>query len=214
MRHRLGFRIPVSVRSTAIRNSSGQIVGAIEVFTNISTKKKIERRIGELEDLAYRDSLTGVANRRYTELKLQQATQEVQLFGRRIGLILMDLDRFKEVNDTCGHDAGDRVLLAVSRTLVGSLRPTDFIGRWGGEEFVVFVTDANAELLQRIAERCRMLIGATSVPLTDRESIQVTASMGATLLLPADSSQSAIARADKLMYESKTGGRNRITFSA
>lgn len=214
MRHRLGYRIPVSIRSTAIRNSLGQIAGAIEVFTNISMKKKIERRIGELEDLAYHDSLTGVANRRYAELKLQQATQDVQLFGRRIGLILMDLDRFKEVNDTWGHATGDRVLLAVSKTLVGSLRPTDFVGRWGGEEFVVFVVDATAQLLRIIAERCRILIAATSIPLADRESIQVTASMGTTLLLPADTSQSAIARADKLMYESKTAGRNRITFGA
>lgn len=210
LRHKQGHRVPISIRATPIRNSEGEIVGAVEVFSDASAKRRVERRAGELEILAYRDPLTGVANRRYTEMRLQQLIQDVREFGRGVGLIVMDLDNFKTVNDTWGHQTGDGVLCEISKTLVASLRPADIVGRWGGEEFLVILLDANTALLQKVAQRCRVMIEASRFPLFDRW-IRVTASLGATLISPADSLQSLIARADSLMYKSKSAGRNAIT---
>lgn len=155
-------------------------------------------------------SLTGVSNRRYIELKVKQAIQEVEQFGRNVGLLLIDVDHFKQVNDKHGHHIGDDALKAVCNTLMHSLRAGDVVGRWGGEEFLVIVADVNRTVLAAFAERCRMLIAESAIRVKD-EYMRVTVSMGATLMKPGDSDQSALKRADELMYRSKMSGRNRVT---
>jgi diguanylate cyclase (GGDEF)-like protein/PAS domain S-box-containing protein len=210
LRHKLGHRIPVSVRVAPIADNQGTIVGAVEVFSDISAKKHIERRVGELEDLVFLDPLTEVPNRRYIELKVRQAIQEVEQFDRKIGLLMVDVDNFKQVNDEHGHDIGDAVLKALCRTLSHNLRSGNVMGRWGGEEFLVIVGGTSAERLEFFAERCRMLIAESSIPLPAGE-LRVTVSVGATLMRRDDSDQSVIKRADELMYKSKVDGRNRVT---
>lgn len=206
LRHKEGHRVPVSVRAAPIRNEAGRITGAVEVFTDITAQKHIERRAGELEGIAYLDSLTGVFNRRMMELKVKQALQEVQQFNRGMGVIMLDIDDFKQVNDTWGHDAGDYVLRAVARTLSGCVRPIDLVGRWGGEEFLLILSNMQPSLyeLGKIAERCRKMIASVVIP----NSVQVTGSLGATLLLSTDSSETALKRVDELLYRSKNSGRN------
>lgn len=210
LRHKLGHRVPVSVRVAPIRDSAGRIVGAVEVFSDISAKKQLERRAGELESLAFRDALTGVSNRRHIELQVEQAIQEVEQFGRKIGLLMVDVDNFKQVNDTYGHEIGDATLKAVCNTLAHNLRPGDTVGRWGGDEFLVIVKDLSGKGLAALAERDKMLIAESAVPFGD-EHLQLTASLGATLLRPEETAASAIKRADELMYKSKVSGRNRAT---
>jgi diguanylate cyclase (GGDEF)-like protein/PAS domain S-box-containing protein len=209
LRHKSGHRVPISVRAAPIRDTSGRITGAVEVFTDITAKKRIERRAGELEGIAYLDSLTGIFNRRMMELKVKQVLQEVQQFDRGMGLIMLDIDGFKQVNDTWGHEAGDDVLRAVARTLSGCLRPTDLVSHWGGEEFLLILSNMQPSLaeLAKIAERCRKRIAASEVPVA-RQAIQVSSSLGATLLLSTDSSETALKRADQLLYRSKHAGRN------
>lgn len=207
LRHKEGHRVPVSVRASPIQNSDGSIVGAVEIFSDISAIKKLERKAGELEGLAYFDALTGVANRRYIELKVEQAIQELQHFDRSYGIILIDIDRFKSINDTYGHQAGDLLLKAVCETLQNSSRPGDTIGRWGGDEFLVLIRDVTETLLDQITDRFRRMIGATSVPAAETR-IRVSASIGGTLLKKGDSSRCAFDRADRLMYSSKSNGRN------
>jgi diguanylate cyclase (GGDEF)-like protein/PAS domain S-box-containing protein len=207
LRHKLGHRVPVSVRVAPMRDNAGSIIGAVEVFSDISAKKNIERRAGELENLAFRDALTKVPNRLYLELKVGQAMQEVEQLGRVIGLIMVDIDHF---NDTYGHDAGDATLRTVCNTLSHNMRPGDIVGRWGGEEFLVLAVDVTANGLATFAERCRHLIAESAVSIGN-EHLQVTASLGATLLLHGESAESAIRRADQLMYKSKIAGRNRTT---
>jgi diguanylate cyclase (GGDEF)-like protein/PAS domain S-box-containing protein len=210
LQHKLGHRIPVSVRISPLKNTAGEVIGAIEVFSDISAKKNIERRAGELEQLVFRDALTGVSNRRYMGLKVEQALQEVQQFGRQIGLLLVDLDHFKEVNDTLGHETGDLVLKMVCNTLGHNLRAGDLIGRWGGDEFVLIAMDVGVEGLSSIAARyCRLI--AESTVLSGEKRAHVTCSMGATLLRSDETAEQAIARADELMYKSKLNGRNRET---
>jgi diguanylate cyclase (GGDEF)-like protein len=193
-----------------MRNSAGEIVGAVEVFSDSSAKRRTEKRVGELEHLAFRDALTNLPNRRYLELKLAQALQDHQQFGRECGLLLFDLDRFKQVNDAHGHEAGDAVLKAVAETLVQSLRTVDLVGRLGGEEFLVLMPDVQAMVLGDLAERCRLLIAQSSVA-HGATRVSVTASIGVTLLSHTDSAATAIRRADELMYQSKRSGGDRTT---
>jgi len=210
LRHKGGHRVPVSVRVLPMRNSEGAVVGAVEVFSDSSEKKQAEKRATELEQLAFRDFLTGLPNRRYLELKVEQALQDHQRLSRLYGLMLFDLDRFKQVNDVYGHEAGDDLLKAVGETLVQGLRSVDIVGRWGGEEFLVLMPDVDALALGDLAERCRVLIAQTSVAAC-MTRISVTASIGVTPLSHSDCAELAIRRADELMYQSKRSGGDRTT---
>jgi len=208
LRHKEGHRVPISVRVLPMRDREGTIVGAVEVFGDSTAKMKVENRVRELEQLAFRDPLTGLPNRRYTELKVEQALQDHLRLGRLYGLLMFDLDNFKRVNDTYGHEVGDALLKAVGQTLVQGLRTIDIVGRWGGEEFLVLMPDVNATGLGDLAERCRVLIAQSSVA-TESARVAVTASIGATVLSHPDNADSAIRRADELMYQSKRSGGDR-----
>jgi diguanylate cyclase (GGDEF)-like protein/PAS domain S-box-containing protein len=210
LRHKLGHRVPVSARVAPIRNDEGKILGALEIFSDVSEKKKAERRAIELEQLAFRDELTGIPNRRYMELKVQQAIQEVEEFDRSIGLLMIDLDHFKRVNDIYGHQMGDATLRVISRTIAGNLRLGDIAGRWGGEELLVIGMDVSAADLLPFAEKLRNLISESTIADASGR-ITVTASIGATIIKRGDSAGSAIQRADELMYRSKVSGRNSST---
>ena len=115
------------------------------------------------------------------------------------------------MNDTYGHDAGDLVLKMVARTLAHNLKSSDFVGRWGGEEFLVLVTNVDEAQLLATAEKLRKLILHSSLE-TEQGMIQVTASFGATLATKGDTPETLTQRADKLMYHSKSTGRNRVSF--
>jgi diguanylate cyclase (GGDEF)-like protein/PAS domain S-box-containing protein len=210
LRHKEGHRVPVRVRALAMRDRNGRIVGAVEVFSDSTARRKAEKRLSELEQLAFRDALTGLPNRRYVAMKVEQGIEEHRRFDRRYGLLIFDLDRFKQVNDTHGHEVGDALLKTVANTLMQGLRPFDLIGRWGGEEFLVLMPDLDAIGLGDLAERCRVLIAQSSVS-ANGSRISVTASIGATVLGQDDSAESAIRRADELMYESKRSGGDRTT---
>ena len=210
LRHKLGHRVPVSVRVFPITDQLGEIVGAVEIFRDITAKKQIERRVTELEVMAFHDSLTCLPNRRYIELKVKQALEEFQEFGRTPGLLVIDIDQFKLVNDRHGHETGDAVLKTTSDTLANSLRANDLIGRWGGDEFLVVLLDVDVATLREIAERCRALVSASGT-LSGETRIYVTASVGATLAKQGDSNECTFDRADQLMYVSKSRGGNRIT---
>jgi diguanylate cyclase (GGDEF)-like protein/PAS domain S-box-containing protein len=210
LRHKEGYRVPISLRVLPMRDSTGGIVGAVEVFSDATAKQRAEKRVSELETLAFRDSLTNLPNRRYLELKVAQALQDHQQLRREFGLLMLDLDRFKHVNDDHGHDLGDAVLKVVAQTLVETLRPVDLVGRWGGEEFLVLLADVHAIALGDLAERCRVLIGQSSVG-NGASRVSVTASIGATMLNHADSPETAFRRADELMYQSKRSGGDRTT---
>ena len=210
LRHKQGHRVPVCVRVAPIVDDCGNISGAVEVFSDVTAKKQVERRLNELEGMAFRDTLTNLPNRRYVELKVKQALEESQQFGRSFGLLMLDIDHFKQVNDLYGHDAGDTILRAVSETLVKSLRDDDLVGRWGGEEFLILLPDVDSAALHDLAERCRSLV-ANSAALVGPTRVLVTVSVGATVVAVGDSGHGAIKRADQLMYVSKVSGRNRTT---
>lgn len=160
--------------------------------------------------MAYLDPLTQLANRRFLDAKLRHALDDLTLFGRNFGLLLMDLDRFKRINDSFGHGAGDIVLEHIARTLSSSLRAGDTVGRWGGEEFLAILPDADETQTRIMAERCRVLVRNSSVPVAEA-TVSLTMSVGATILRRSDTDDTLLRRVDRALYHSKNDGRDRTT---
>jgi diguanylate cyclase (GGDEF)-like protein len=159
----------------------------------------------ELEHLARIDPLTGAGNRRAFEEKLSAALARIKRYGEEAAVIMLDLDRFKALNDKYGHERGDAVLVETVRRLTAALRSTDSLSRWGGEEFVVLAPRTEAGAVE-LAERLRTALA--SLPF--EKAGTVTASLGVTLLGAGDGPDSAVARADRALYRAKAAGRNRI----
>ncbi|MBZ5537971.1 MAG: GGDEF domain-containing protein [Acidobacteriia bacterium] len=210
LHHKMGHRVPVQVRVTPLHDADGKVVGAIEVFSENSFRVAANQRIVELEKVAFLDPLTGVGNRRYTEMILEGRLNELQRYGWPFAVLFFDIDNFKQVNDTYGHDMGDQVLKVISRTLLTNLRSFDFIGRWGGEEFFGIVVNVKEDQLFGIANKFRFLVEHSSIPV-GKKMLRVTVSIGATLARREDTVVTLVKRADELLYKSKTGGRNRIS---
>lgn len=213
LRHKSGHRVPVSIRVAPIRDNSGAIVGAVEVFSDITQKKTIERRARDLETEAYLDPLTKISNRRHITMAVTHAMHEVEEFGTRAGLLLVDVDQFKQVNDQFGHSAGDDVLETVANTLSRAIRPNDVLGRWGGDEFLVLARGVDVGDLQKLAERCLTLIAASTIKAGE-ERVRVTVSIGGTLLQRGKPAKWAFDRADGFLYACKAVGRNRCIVGA
>ncbi len=209
LHHKQGHRIPVSVWVAPIRDENGAIIAAVEVFQDNTQSLALNRRVTELEQIALLDPLTGLANRRYIESHLKTCLDEWTRYYWPFGVLMLDLDHFKNINDTHGHATGDEVLKMVSRVLFSNLRSFDLAGRWGGEEFVVICLNVDRAQLLDLAERLRVLVQESSVPHAG--GVRVTTSIGAASPRPGDSVQSILARADAMLYESKKAGRNRVT---
>lgn len=210
LHHKEGHRIPVLVKAAPIRDPEGVIVGAVEIFTDESSRIESIRRVEELEQIAFLDPLTGVGNRRFCEHVLDQRIAEFLRHDWPFGVLFLDVDNFKSVNDVHGHDVGDMVLETVSRTLTHGIRSADFVGRLGGDEFVVVAVRSDLEGLKIAAERLRMAVAASEAqgPLG---AVSVTVSVGATMARSGDDVATLLKRADDLMYRSKELGRNRVT---
>jgi diguanylate cyclase (GGDEF)-like protein len=150
------------------------------------------------------DSLTGLANRRALEEVLAAEIARAHRFTHQLAVVLLDLDRFKEINDSFGHAAGDVMLRAVSRLLTSLARQGDTVARWGGEEFVVVLPETDLAGAERFAERLRRTIEAQSVG-----DMQTSASCGVATMLPEDNVEELLRAADQALYQAKTNGRNR-----
>jgi two-component system cell cycle response regulator len=164
--------------------------------------------------LAVTDPLTGLRNRRYMDTHLARMIDKAQSGGQPLSLLAFDLDRFKLVNDTFGHAAGDAVLKEFSRRLLDNTRSVDLVARLGGEEFVVVMPDAGMDDARIAAERVRSAIEAAAFVEGDR-IIPVTVSVGVSSLKPqGDVAAKLIARADAALYIAKAAGRNRVILEA
>ena len=211
LHHKNGHRVPIIVRATALRDGEGRIIGAIETFSSIKSVIDARRQLKELRHVVHTDRLTGVGNRQLVEGRLRAVIAECAHTKSSAGLLFMDLDNFKWVNDTHGHNVGDKVLRMVTATFNHSLRATDTIGRWGGEEFIAILKDIDNEgTLLRIAEKVRTLVEFSRLDFND-QNLTVTISIGATRLRTNDTPETIIERADGLMYQSKKAGRNTVT---
>ena len=213
LHHKEGHRVPVWVRVSPLRDAEGHITGAVESFTENSSKADAIERLAKLQEVALLDPVTGVGNRRYLEARLHAALDGFRRYGWNFGMLFLDVDNFKQVNDSYGHDTGDKVLRMVARTLGGKLRASDSLGRWGGEEFLALISNTNADNLRATAERSRKLVALSSLQVK-ASRIEVTISVGATMVQAGDTPDSLVERADRLMYQAKALGRNRVVCEA
>lgn len=202
--------MPVSMRIAPIKDVHNQVVVAVEIFNDNSPKFTLRQMLEEFRNLALIDPLTELGNRRYVEMNIRSRLEELNRYKWQFGVLFVDIDHFKRVNDTYGHEIRDKILKMVSKTISNSLRSFDILGRWGGEEFVALIVNVNEEQLCTVANRLRLLVEQSSI-LTGTNNVQVTVSIGATLARVDDSAQDILDRADKLMYASKNSGRNCIS---
>lgn len=209
LHHKEGHRVPVKVHVSTIEED-GKIIGAVETFVRADSEFNNEFQIDELKMLAYQDQLTELPNRRYLDQQLENHIRLNENEVHKVALAFVDIDHFKHINDHYGHNIGDDVLKMIAKTMKSGTRHTDIVGRWGGEEFIVIFNHMNELALPRVCEKIRMLVEASGLRL-EQEEIKVTISIGATLILKGDTAKSLVQRADELLYESKTCGRNRVT---
>jgi diguanylate cyclase (GGDEF)-like protein/PAS domain S-box-containing protein len=206
LRHKEGRRVPVTARVQPIRAADGSLIGAVQYFTDDTAHQDSRREIDEMERLAFLDHVTQLPNRRYVEMSLRTALSEYHVHKEPFGVLVIDLDRFKAINDSYGHVVGDRVLMGVGKTLKGTLRPTDIVGRWGGDEFIAIAHHVNKEVLRHLEERCCAMVAVSSFASGDGSPVAMSVSIGGTLSLPDDTAEKLIKRADELMYLKKTNG--------
>lgn len=170
-------------------------------------RAELSRSVAMIRDMAQRDPLTGVFNRRHLMDMLEREVARCERHGARgIALCMVDLDFFKQINDTCGHPVGDEVLVAVGRCISGSIRGSDCLARYGGEEFVALLEGGSVETARDVCERIRAQIGQLRIGALQGQVL--SASIGLAVLEPGDDAGSLLARADKALYQAKAGGRN------
>jgi diguanylate cyclase (GGDEF)-like protein len=170
-----------------------------------------------LRHIGLTDPLTGVNNRRYLERRLQEEIGRMRRHGNALSCLFIDIDHFKRINDTHGHQIGDEVLREVAARIKAELRLSDALGRFGGEEFVVLLIDAALADAQTVAERIRISIAEPKILMSNGDKLGVTASLGVATLTAPEShetldhvAQAFIARADQALYKAKSEGRNRV----
>jgi diguanylate cyclase (GGDEF)-like protein len=167
-----------------------------------------------LEDIARQDAVTGIFNRRALMDDLAAEVYRAARYGRPLSVLLLDIDHFKAVNDSYGHQFGDAVLAATATTLKRTVRASDTVARYGGEEFVVILPETALDAAAITAEKVRAAVESTPA-VAGGQSTAVTVSIGVAMLEPAllpalEAAQTLLARADAAMYEAKRGGRNRV----
>ncbi len=195
MHHKLDYRAPVDIRATAMRNADGEIVGIVEIFHIPSERLNILEEIQKLRKETLTDPLTGVGNRRYAEMRLQECEKDAREYGVPYSILFVEIDHFKRVNDTWGHGVGDKVLRMVAQVLNQSVRSLDTPCRWGGEEFMVLSRNISAEGLKALGERLRVLIEKIWLD-HQGQRIAVTASLGGALSRQGETAEDVVNRAD------------------
>lgn len=165
--------------------------------------------LAELARASRRDVLTGLPNRRAFDEELAREVARAGRDAKPLAVVMLDVDRFKVVNDTHGHAAGDAVLREVAARAAAAVRAGDLVARIGGEEFVLLLHGADLTGALELAERVRVAVAATPVVAGDRR-LAVTASLGCAVLAPGEAPEALVARADARLYDAKRGGRDRV----
>jgi diguanylate cyclase (GGDEF)-like protein len=175
----------------------------------LDTQKELLEDNTELTRMALTDNLTGLSNRTHMNQILRQEYSRFERHNQCFGIIMLDIDHFKNVNDRLGHDTGDKVLIRLASIVANAIRTSDYVARWGGEEFLICCTTIEEADLLPIAETIRQLVANTDF----EKAGQVTASLGCAAIVKGESINELIKRSDVALYEAKNNGRNQSVVS-
>ncbi|MDZ7617959.1 MAG: diguanylate cyclase [Patescibacteria group bacterium] len=200
--------IAVDSHTIPVMSQDGKTLGAILLFHDASSETTLERRCQSLHEKATKDPLTQVANRAEFDRVHEMFIAAHQQQGVPCSLMIMDLDRFKRVNDTFGHQAGDQAIMSLARLLKGACRPGDLAARYGGEEFVMLCADCDNPTAVRRAEQIRKALSQMAQPAMEGRAL--TASFGVTEIQPGDTPETMLRRADRALLMAKSQGRNQV----
>jgi diguanylate cyclase (GGDEF)-like protein len=199
--HEFEMRAPRSVIRWLSRTYTTPERAEVIVCTDITTEVDLA---SAYQHLAVTDALTGLSNRRGIDQHIRREVARVVRHGYRLSFAMLDIDHFKRVNDRFGHGMGDEVLRRVSSALAKTLRASDMAARWGGEEFLIVLTDTGIEGARLCAERIRVAVEALDIPRVG----SITISAGTAELLRGEDLSITLLRADELLYKAKAAGRN------
>jgi len=208
LKHKRGHRLAVRVRATPLVDDAGRIVGAAEIFNAVGNRDAYQHRMDELQTLAFADPLTRLANRRYLEQALVRQLADAARDGWQLGVMLIDVDRFGQLNAMHGFAVGNRVLQIVADDIGDQMRAFDVAGRFGDDQFLVLQPHAGAGHLLATADRLRMLIRRSHFNI-ETGRVNMTASVAATLGRDHDTAAIVIDRITSLMTVAKQAGGNR-----
>ncbi len=211
-----GTEMWLEIYTYPILDQQKNVTHVVEYTRDITDRKKAEEEkkqlIENLNYLSTTDSLTGLRNRRALTDTLHQEIERTQRYDTDLSLILCDLDKFKPINDTYGHAAGDAALQAVSEALKTSLRKTDILGRYGGDEFMIILPETSLAAAKMLAEKVRLAVSEIELSVGNNKRIGLSLSLGvAGCCAPAENLDTLVRLADSALYESKQGGRNRVS---
>ena len=208
LRRKDGVRIPVDVHASPIKYH-GKIVGALEVFRDASFYERIEKQKERAKNISLVDSLTHLPSRRFIMKRLKLELNKFKKFKDDLHVAIADIDLFKLINDSLGHDVGDLVLRKTAHLIKHNFRATDYAERYGGEEFLIILSNTPKENCIAALERVRKKIENSNMV---HEELKTTISIGVTEAKPNDIPDSIFKRADNALYKAKHTGRNKIIF--
>ncbi len=203
------------MRSLVKMINRGEAVTRAEYESFIKSEASLSESVINIRDDLFKlllsfDYLTGALNRQAFFHILDQEYSRVTRFGEPGCIVLLDIDNFKNINDKFGHAAGDKVLIAITRFIIENMRPYDSVCRYGGEEFLMCMPKTTVEMAHNIVERIREKLSQQEVAVTEKESINVSASFGLTAMSAQEKLKQTIEHADKALYKAKKGGRNKV----
>ena len=218
-----GYSLDYTIEEAMARGASDLIIKPIRledlllrinvVLKNRSEKKENSRKLEELKNLTIRDDLTGLFNSRQFYRHIAQEIDRSNRYFRPLSLILMDIDKFKSLNDTYGHLFGDKILSSIGEIIKSAIRMQDTAYRYAGDEFTIILPETELERATAVAERVRHAVEIETKVLTDTRPLSVTVSIGVVEYLTCEDTKSFVHRADSAMYVSKKKGRNKISFA-
>lgn len=198
----------VNIRVSAVHDHQPGIKGIVAMFQDASTQANLEERVRDLNERVTRDPLTGVGNRAEFDRRLEELSDRARDGVSGFSMIICDIDRFKSINDTYGHPAGDEAIIRFSQIISDHSREGDLVARYGGEEFVLLCPACDNATAASRAEAIRVALEST--PMSFFEGKSITASFGVTEYQEGDTPESVLARSDRALLRAKDNGRNRV----
>jgi len=211
LHHKEGHRLSVNIKTKPLRDRHGHIFGAFEVFRQVSEEESQARLIKALSQLARIDDLTRLPNRQLLDAHLERRLSELDRFGWKFGLLIIDIDHFKLVNDNFGHQLGDHILRSVSHTLFANCRSLDTVARIGGDEFAAIIANVEGDTLHTVAEKLRSMIETSDLRDSACGRQHTTVSIGGAVARSNETATELLKRANDQLCSAKQRGRNQVS---